>query len=68
MRKFNVISKEYFELFLKECEWRSKTPNPKRHLMHLTQWAKKNMRWLSRTVSKVTGPDVLSKAGHSHIN
>jgi transposase len=29
MRKFNGIPKQHFELFLKECEWRFNTPNPK---------------------------------------
>lgn len=30
MRKFNGVPKEHFGLYLKECEWRFNTPDPKR--------------------------------------
>ena len=43
MRKFNGVPKEHFGLFLKECEWRFNTPEPKRQLMQLRQWVRKNM-------------------------
>ena len=41
MRKFNGVPKEHFGLFLKECEWRFNTPDPKAQLKQLKQWAKK---------------------------
>jgi len=40
MRKFNGIPKKHFELFLKECEWRFNTPDPKAQLRHLKQLVK----------------------------
>jgi transposase len=40
MRKFNGIPKENFHLFLKECEWRFNTPNPKTQLTHVRQWVR----------------------------
>ena len=43
MRKFNGIPREHFALYLKECEWRFNTPDPKRHLTMLRQWVRKNM-------------------------
>ena len=43
MRKFNGVPKEHFGLFLKECEWRFNTPDPKRQLTQLRQWVRKNM-------------------------
>ena len=43
MRRFNGVPKEHFGLFLKECEWRFNTPEPKRQLMQLRQWVRKNM-------------------------
>lgn len=30
MHKFNGVPKKYFGLYLKECEWRFNTPDPKR--------------------------------------
>lgn len=41
MRKFNGVPKHNFYLFLKECEWRFNTPNPKHQLHELKQWLKK---------------------------
>ena len=38
MRKFNGVPKEYFPLYLKECEWRFNTPTPKAQLSQLKQW------------------------------
>ena len=43
MRKFNGIPREHFALYLKECEWRFNTPDPKRQLTMLRQWVRKNM-------------------------
>lgn len=43
MRKFNGVPKEHFRLFLKECEWRFNTPDPKRQLKQLKQWVRNNM-------------------------
>ena len=43
MRKFNGIPREHFALYLKECEWRFNTPDPKRQLKMLRQWVRKNM-------------------------
>ena len=40
MRKFNGISKEQFQLFLKECEWRFNTPDPKTQLRQVKQWVR----------------------------
>ena len=41
MRKFNGIPKEYFHLFLKECEWRFNNPTPKAQLSQIKQWVSK---------------------------
>ena len=43
MRKFNGIPKEYFHLFLKECEWRFNNPKPTDQLIQLRQWVRKNL-------------------------
>lgn len=43
MRKFNGVPKEHFGLYLKECEWRFNTPDPKRQLTQLRQWVRENM-------------------------
>jgi transposase len=40
LRKFNGIPKEHFGLFLKECQWRFNTPNPKEQLTQLKSWVK----------------------------
>ena len=40
MRKFNGVPRKNFGLFLKECEWRFNTPNPKAQLTQLKQWVK----------------------------
>lgn len=40
MRRFNGISKKYFYLYLKECEWRFNSPDPKFQLNQLKQWVK----------------------------
>lgn len=37
MRKFNGVAREHFALYLKECEWRFNTPDPKRQLTMLRQ-------------------------------
>ena len=37
MRKFNGVPREHFPLFLKECEWRFNSPNPKAQLKQLKQ-------------------------------
>jgi len=38
MRKFNGIPKEYFWLFLKECEWRFNNSDPKMQLTQIRSW------------------------------
>jgi len=38
MWKFNGIPRQYFGLFLKECEWRFNNPNPQAQLLQLKQW------------------------------
>lgn len=43
MRKFNGIPRQYFGLFLKECEWRFNNPDPKAQLIQLKQWVKDNL-------------------------
>jgi len=43
LRKFNGIPKEHFGLFLKECEWRFNTPDPKEQLSQLKQIVKEHM-------------------------
>ena len=43
MRKFNGIPTKNFPLFLKECEWRFNTPNPRTQFRQLKQWVKKHM-------------------------
>jgi len=43
LRKFNGIPKEQFGLFLKECEWRFNTPDPKEQLDQLKQLVKQRM-------------------------
>ena len=43
MRKFNGIPRQYFGLFLKECEWRFNNPDPKTQLMQLKQWVKRHL-------------------------
>ena len=40
LRRFNGIPKSHFPLFLKECEWRFNTPNPRTQLQQLKHWAK----------------------------
>ena len=40
MRKFNGIPKEHFGLYLKECQWRFNTPNPKLQLAQLKSWVR----------------------------
>ena len=41
MRKFNGIPKEYFVLYLRECEWRFNHSDFKSQKRQLKQWAKK---------------------------
>ncbi|MDG5470074.1 IS1595 family transposase, partial [Deltaproteobacteria bacterium IMCC39524] len=43
LRRFNGIPREHFGLFLKECEWRFNTPDPKTQLLLLKQLVKENM-------------------------
>jgi transposase len=43
MRKFNGVPKDHFPLFLKECEWRFNTPNPRMQLKQLKQWLNQYM-------------------------
>jgi len=43
MRKFNGIPRQYFGLFLKECEWRFNNPDPKTQLLQLKQWVKHHL-------------------------
>lgn len=43
MRKFNGVPREYFGLFLKECEWRFNNSNPREQLKQLKQWAKQTL-------------------------
>jgi len=43
LRKFNGIPREQFGLFLKECEWRFNTPDPKEKLSQLKQLVKEHM-------------------------
>ena len=40
MRKFNGLQKEYFGLFLKECEWRFNNPKSQAQLRVMRQWVK----------------------------
>jgi len=41
LRRFNGIPKMHFPLFLRECEWRFNTPQPKAQLQQLKRWAKR---------------------------
>ncbi len=43
LRRFNGIPREHFGLFLKECEWRFNTPDPKAQLLPLKQLVKDHM-------------------------
>ena len=43
LRRFNGIPREHFGLFLKECEWRFNTPDPKAQLLQLKQLVKEHM-------------------------
>lgn len=40
MHKFNGVPKDYFHLFLEECEWRFNNGDPKLQLKQLNQWVK----------------------------
>lgn len=40
MRNFNGVPKDHFHLFLKECEWRFNSSDPKSQLKQLNQWVK----------------------------
>jgi len=42
MRRFNGVPKDYFPLFLKECEWRFNNSDSKAQLNQLKQWVKEN--------------------------
>ena len=43
LRKFNGVPKENFHLFLKECEWRFNTPDPKVQLKQVKQMVRGNL-------------------------
>ena len=43
LRRFNGIPREYFHLFLKECEWRFNHSDPKIQIKQLNQWVRKEM-------------------------
>jgi transposase len=43
LRRFNGIPRKHFPLFLKECEWRFNSPNPKQQLTQLKQWVRRLM-------------------------
>lgn len=43
MRRFNGIPRKHVPLFLKECEWRFNSPNPKAQLNQFKQWVKQHM-------------------------
>jgi len=43
LRRFNGIPRKHFPLFLRECEWRFNSPNPKRQLTQLKQWVRNFM-------------------------
>lgn len=43
LRRFNGIPREHFALYLKECEWRFNTSDPKEQLRQLKQWVKDDM-------------------------
>jgi len=44
MRRFNGIPATHFYLYLKECEWRFNTPQPKKQQTQLIQWATTHLR------------------------
>jgi transposase len=44
MRRFNGIPATHFHLYLKECEWRFNTPQPKQQQTKLIQWAPTHLR------------------------
>ena len=44
LRKFNGVPKEYFHLYLKECEWRFNNSDPKTQLKQLNQWVEDELR------------------------
>ena len=43
LSRFNGIPRDRFPLFLKECEWRFNTSDPKTRLMQLNQWVREFM-------------------------
>lgn len=44
LRRFNGIPATHFHLFLKECEWRFNTPNPKHQQAQLIQWVTASLK------------------------
>lgn len=40
LRKFNGVPKQYFYLYIKECEWRFNFGSPEKLLKTLSQWFK----------------------------
>jgi len=44
MRRFNGIPASHFHLYLKECEWRFNTPNPKQQQTQLIQWVTTHLK------------------------
>ena len=53
MRKFNGVPRDNFVLFLKDCEWRFNTSDPKRQLSQIKQWVRDNTNSLSGTAPKI---------------
>ena len=43
LRKFNGVPRQSFPLFLKECEWRFNTRDPKLQLRQLKQWVNQSL-------------------------
>ena len=44
LRRFNGVPATHFPLFLKECEWRFNTPQPKTQQTQLIHWAKMHLQ------------------------
>jgi len=43
LRKFNGVPKQYFYLYLRECQWRFNNPCPKSKIKMLKKWAKNSL-------------------------
>ncbi len=44
MRRFNGVPTAHFHLFLKECEWRFNTPQPKQQQTQLIEWVTRHLK------------------------